>query len=1549
MSIFLRQCILSAVLLSACISSLFAQYSPEEPAPYKSWTIMVYIDGDNNLEPDALGDFLEMSSLGSDINVNIVVMLDRIAGFSSAYDNWTDARRGGINFGDTPISSWGTVLGEVNMGDPAVLEEFILWAYQSYPSDKTMLVLWNHGGGWSEYYGSVAMAEAITRTGSLPPEKEPGVEKAICLDHTSSDELTLTEIRELLDLLSVRDGIDIDILGMDACLMAMVEVVGEIRDNASVFIGSEVNEPGDGWPYDLFINDLQYNPRMSLAELGHTVVQRYCNYFGSDVALSAIDLTRVEDLIGGVDALADSLIADLDSDPESCLAAANSVRDALSQAIISHDASSNRSGLMGLSINLPTTGAGIEYSGHSMEFVRETSWPLFLDALASLPYDSWLRQAHRESIQVEGAYQYYDVYSFVSGVVVNCPVGLSVSPGTGLVFYGSVSEEFSPATVIYRLSNRTASPVLWSVTEKPAWLTITPESGTISGAGEIDVQVEVNAQATLSLTNGIYRDQMTFADNTYNKSYAIEMGLALGMNDCLVEQFTGYGSDLFDLSNKTLTFTPQANGSYEAVVTKANGFEVDTTGAVEIELGDDDSYGVTLPGNFISLFGVAYSQVFIGSNGYLTYGLSDTKYEDTIDTHFLKPRVSALFDDLNPARGNGSVSYLITDSSLVVTYRDILQVDGSVSSSFQVQHFYNGIIRITWLQVGTNDVLVGLSGGSKPEPFTESDFSNYLSAKADTGVPIAIDSSLTVLQSLRERLFLPAYDDGLPSPLAYIIDTLPQKGWLYDNGILVEAVPYTLGNSGFIEYQASDSYVGGDVFRWHVSDGLDNSSSADYVLNIMPLTNYFTERFLPGACDLSGVSITFIPDGSDNFYSACQSYIDSLPIDPQSGTAVFDLSQGSNDERMATVYLTNGKSISLYGQLWSVLHICSNGYIAFDSTAINYNFDLYEHFSRPHISMYNSDLNPPMGDSVTWQQLEDQVVVTFAGVPEFGTSVLRKFQTQMYYDGTIVLSWLNVSGNTKDVGVGLSAGGGMPTMFVASDFTDTKFCTGVFPVAANSSYELWSGQSQAVALSATNASSFVIETLPNSGDLYDGSVLINSVPYTMDANNVVLYVSDRQAVWPDVFTWYAINTDNGQVLASDVARVDLYFNQCSFMLAPEPVIPVNMQDCQPVNIPLQWQIAESGNKSVKKYSQRSAEQIAEIQAKSLLQGQQVGDSIVRAIPLLEFVGGGQALVNILVFAGYSDNSAGGELENTLNAIADNFSDFSVTLTDSEDPIVLAQLLADHQVFLIPEQELIVSSHVDALAEVFAQVLPGYAENGGMVIVCDYTWGADRLLNISGLLQVNAASVLDDDAVLRVAEQGRLTRSLPETFPATYGTVSYGEHNGDTLVVCDNYPVAIMKNIGAGSVLLLGWDYYSYDNGKSLIIANAVRSALSLYFFDVYLDTVNPPKALLVSEYEYPVYDPGVLRTGETYYWQIEASNRCGDIVRGPVWTFTTAESLADFDGNCRVDLLDLAVIAWYWLNDECQSSWFNCSGVDIDRNGQVDIIDLETLAGQWLN
>ena len=54
-----------------------------------AWTVMVYLDGDNNLEADALTDFAEMSKVGSSDRIKIVVQLDRV----TSRESWDDTRQ----------------------------------------------------------------------------------------------------------------------------------------------------------------------------------------------------------------------------------------------------------------------------------------------------------------------------------------------------------------------------------------------------------------------------------------------------------------------------------------------------------------------------------------------------------------------------------------------------------------------------------------------------------------------------------------------------------------------------------------------------------------------------------------------------------------------------------------------------------------------------------------------------------------------------------------------------------------------------------------------------------------------------------------------------------------------------------------------------------------------------------------------------------------------------------------------------------------------------------------------------------------------------------------------------------------------------------------------------------------------------------------------------------------------------------------------------------------------------------------------------------------
>ena len=92
--------------------SINASFGSESSLPL--WTILAYVDGDNNLEDAAIADINEMEAAASNANVRIAVLLDRISGNDSTNGNWTDTRRGIITHdsNSSTISSSLTSLGE---------------------------------------------------------------------------------------------------------------------------------------------------------------------------------------------------------------------------------------------------------------------------------------------------------------------------------------------------------------------------------------------------------------------------------------------------------------------------------------------------------------------------------------------------------------------------------------------------------------------------------------------------------------------------------------------------------------------------------------------------------------------------------------------------------------------------------------------------------------------------------------------------------------------------------------------------------------------------------------------------------------------------------------------------------------------------------------------------------------------------------------------------------------------------------------------------------------------------------------------------------------------------------------------------------------------------------------------------------------------------------------------------------------------------------------------------------------------------------------------
>lgn len=192
--------------------------------------------------------------------------------------------------------------------------------------------------------------------------------------------------------------------------------------------------------------------------------------------------------------------------------------------------------------------------------------------------------------------------------------------------------------------------------------------------------------------------------------------------DYFTEQFDSDN----DLEGVSLIFRP--NGShhfYEGCNEPLTSLPHDPASGQEISLSDDESQQVQLSnGKEIQLYGISYGSFYVCSNGYLTFGASDTDYSETLEDHFSLPRVAAIFDDLNPSTA-GAIRWIQLEDRAVVTFDGVPEISQTEPNTFQVELFFDGEIRIHFLENHVQDGIAGLSSGEGLSPgFLEMDLTH---------------------------------------------------------------------------------------------------------------------------------------------------------------------------------------------------------------------------------------------------------------------------------------------------------------------------------------------------------------------------------------------------------------------------------------------------------------------------------------------------------------------------------------------------------------------------------------------------------------------------------------------------------------------------------------------------------------------------------------------------------------------------------------------------------------------------------------------------------
>ena len=325
------------------------------------------------------------------------------------------------------------------------------------------------------------------------------------------------------------------------------------------------------------------------------------------------------------------------------------------------------------------------------------------------------------------------------------PDDLGVTPNSGLVSSGPVGGPFTVTSKTFTLKNNGAASITWTASTSATWLNFSTTAGTLAPNATVTVTATLNASAN-ALPISIHDDAITFTNTLSTHTLTRAASLYVGQPDYFTELFDITSAN--DTANQTWTFTPTTatNSLYTVTRLTASAFPTDTSTGATLTLTDDSNALVTLTGGAsVQLYGTGYTSFYVGSNGYITFGSGDIEWVESFVNHFSKPRISALFRDLDPT-SRGTIKWLQLADRVAVTWSGVPEYGTSSSNNFQIEMFFDGRIRITVLAKASTKGLIGLSRGlGFPAGFVKSDFSKYPGPAITVGLPLSAAEGAGVL------------------------------------------------------------------------------------------------------------------------------------------------------------------------------------------------------------------------------------------------------------------------------------------------------------------------------------------------------------------------------------------------------------------------------------------------------------------------------------------------------------------------------------------------------------------------------------------------------------------------------------------------------------------------------------------------------------------------------------------------------------------------------------------------------------------------------------
>lgn len=139
---------------------------------------------------------------------------------------------------------------------------------------------------------------------------------------------------------------------------------------------------------------------------------------------------------------------------------------------------------------------------------------------------------------------------------------------------------------------------------------------------------------------------------------------------------------------------------------------------------DDCNFLYNLPFPF-TFYGTTWNQVFVGTNGYLTFGSGDSTYTETLPDFTNRPRIAAFFDDLYGRTTGGLYVNTTLPGRFVVTHKTVQHYSAGGSNTLQIILYADGRIQFAYkgMTALAEGSIVGLTPGPNV-PFLQLDYSN---------------------------------------------------------------------------------------------------------------------------------------------------------------------------------------------------------------------------------------------------------------------------------------------------------------------------------------------------------------------------------------------------------------------------------------------------------------------------------------------------------------------------------------------------------------------------------------------------------------------------------------------------------------------------------------------------------------------------------------------------------------------------------------------------------------------------------------------------------